>query len=72
MKFKNANRIAPDDTPRFAASHLGLVFLAMSHKNDERLIWVKPFTYCSFVLIICFLKKKEKIEQQTKFRAIKC
>ena len=36
-----ANRIAPGGTPRIAASHLGLLCLPMSHKNDARLIWVK-------------------------------
>ena len=37
---KKANRIAPDGTPRNAASHLGLFCLPMSHKKDARLIWV--------------------------------
>ena len=41
MKIMSANRIAPDETPRFAASHLGLICLLMSHKKDARLIWVK-------------------------------
>ena len=40
MKFMKANRIAPDGTSRFAASHLGLFYLHMSHKNDAMLIWV--------------------------------
>ena len=42
MKFLEANRIAPDGTPRFAASQLGLYCLptCMSHKKDDRLIWV--------------------------------
>ena len=44
MKFMKANRIAPDGTPRFAASHLGLFCLLMSHKKDARLIWVKRST----------------------------
>ena len=34
MKFLCANRIAPDGTPRSAASHLGLFYL---HKRDARL-----------------------------------
>ena len=34
-----ANRIAPYGTPRFAASHLGLFCLPMSHKKDARLIY---------------------------------
>ena len=40
MKFLQANRIAPDETPCFAASHLRLFCLPMSHKKDGRLIWV--------------------------------
>ena len=40
MKIILANRIAPDETPRFAESHLGLFCLPMSHKKDARLIWV--------------------------------
>ena len=38
MKFLCANRIAPDGTPRSAASHLGLFCLPMSHKRDARLM----------------------------------
>ena len=41
MKIMSANRIAPDGTPHFAASHMGLFCLPMSHKKDARLIWVK-------------------------------
>ena len=37
MKFPQANRIAPDGTPRSAASHLGLFCLPMSHIRDARL-----------------------------------
>ena len=37
MKFPYANRIAPDGTPRSAASHLGLFCLPMSHKTNARL-----------------------------------
>ena len=40
MKFMSANRIAPDGTGRFAASHLGLFCLPMSYKKDALLIWV--------------------------------
>ena len=36
-EFLCANRIAPDGTPHFAASHLGQFCLPMSHKNDARL-----------------------------------
>ena len=37
MKIISANRVAPDGTPRFAASHLELFYLPMSHKKDARL-----------------------------------
>ena len=40
MKFMSANRIALEETPRFAASHLGLFCLPMSNKKDARLIWI--------------------------------
>ena len=43
MNFLQANRIAPDGTPRFAASHLGLFCLPMSHKKDARLKRVKYY-----------------------------
>ena len=36
-----ANSGDPDQTPRSAASDLGLRCLSMSHKKDDRLIWVK-------------------------------
>ena len=37
MKLFCANRIAPDGTPRSAASHLGLCCLPMSHKKTPGL-----------------------------------
>ena len=40
MKFFCANRIAPDGTPRSAASHLELYCLPMSLRKDTRLIRV--------------------------------
>ena len=40
MKFLCAKRIAPDGTPRSAASHLGLCCLPMPHKMDDRLTCV--------------------------------
>ena len=40
MKIMSANRIAPDRTPRFAASHLGLFCLPMPHIKDDGLICV--------------------------------
>ena len=36
-----ANRIASDGTPPFAASNLGLFYLHMPNKKDNRLIWVE-------------------------------
>ena len=46
--YQNSNRTFckknsgdPDQTPRSAASDLGLHCLSMSHKKDARLIWVK-------------------------------
>ena len=49
MNFLQANRIAPDGTPRCAVSHLGLDCLPMSYKKDARLIRVnsaiKSFSY---------------------------
>ena len=53
MKIELANRIAPDGTPRFAASHLVLFSLPMSYKMDDRLIWVK-FTWCVFNKVILY------------------
>ena len=42
MKSLQANKIiAPDGTPRSAASHLGLCCLPMSHKRDAKLKWFK-------------------------------
>ena len=38
IKFLQAYRIAPDGTPRSAASHMGPICLPMSHKKDARLI----------------------------------
>ena len=37
MKFMQANIIAIDGTPRFAASHLGLLCLPKSHKRTPGL-----------------------------------
>ena len=49
-----ANRIAPDGTPRLAASHLGLFCLPMSHKKDARLIWVKKEPSTSSIALSIF------------------
>ena len=50
MKIMSANRIAPDGTPRFATSHLGLFCLPMSHKKDARFIWVKQYVLYALTL----------------------
>ena len=39
----SANRIAPDVTPRFAASHLGLFCLPLPHNKDARRRWVNNY-----------------------------
>ena len=41
MKFFEANRIAPDGTPRFAVSHLGKFCLPMSNKKTPVLYGLK-------------------------------
>ena len=40
MKIMAANTIAPDGTPRFVASHLGLFCLPMSHKKFRLFVFV--------------------------------
>ena len=56
MKFKVANRIVLDGTPRFAASHLVIFCLPMSHKKDARLIWVKDYLvhYKGLIFVLAF------------------
>ena len=57
MKIMQANRIAPDGTPRLAASHLGLFCLPMSHKKDTSGLYglrsktrtLKPTAYTKLV-----------------------
>ena len=46
-----ANSGNPDQTPRFAASDLGLHSLYMSHKKDARLIWVNLLYSDGFFLV---------------------
>ena len=63
MKIILANRIAPDETPRFAASHLGLFCLPLSHKKDARLIWVnisKLRWFYEVPIIYAWSRSKEK------------
>ena len=58
MKVKIANRIAPDGTPRIAASHLGLFFLPISYKKDAMLIWVN-------LSVVCWYSKSQILKTQT-------
>ena len=52
MKIMSANRKAPDGTPHFAASHLGLFFLPVSYKKNARLnILVKPKSFACSILM---------------------
>ena len=46
-KFKLANSVDPDQTPRSAASDLGLHCLPRSQERDARLIWVTLFSWGS-------------------------
>ena len=57
MKFLLASRIAPDETPHFAASHLGLFCLLMSHKKDVRLLWIKVQILSRVVCVFSFEHK---------------
>ena len=52
MKNIKGNRIAPDGTPRFAASHLGLFCLPMSYKKNARLKYINHFPGRSHAAII--------------------
>ena len=46
----NANSVDPDQTPRSAASDLGLHCLPMSHLWETRLIWVNLYSLeCNFL-----------------------
>ena len=66
MKITLANRKAPDETPLFSSSHLGLLCLPMSHEKDARLKWV------NFVIILVNLQnvcpKVVTAEEWNKFR----
>ena len=49
MKFMSAKSIAPDGTPGFAASYMGLFSLPMSHKKDAMLILVDTNTRLTLI-----------------------
>ena len=63
MKIMSANRIAPDGTLRFAASHLGLFCLSMFHKKDGRLIWVKYDTSSQARYAVIIFMSAEKLDE---------
>ena len=52
MKFMKANRIAPDGTPRFAASHLELSCLPMSHKKTPGLYGLRPNGFIQGIIAV--------------------
>ena len=53
MKIMLANRIAPDGTPRFVASHLELICLPMSPKKDVRLTCAFHLQLINFEKYVC-------------------
>ena len=61
----SVNRIASDGTLRFAALHLGLFCLPLSHKKDARLIYVNVLLSCLLLCIYmyyaCLTKAPGKI-----------
>ena len=60
MNIILANRIAPDGTPRFAALHLGLFCLPMSHIKNARLIreLIRESHYTHASKIICLMHQE--------------
>ena len=56
IQIMSASRIAPDGTPRFAASYLGLFCSPMSRKKYAWLIWVNtPLQYTAIFMAKIFL-----------------
>ena len=51
--------MAPDGWPCFAASHLGLFCLSMSHKKEARLIWVKVTENKQYMVNLVEFEKNE-------------
>ena len=48
----NTNRADPDQTPRFAASDLGIHCLPLSFLWDARYNWVKDKMYCNQIGLV--------------------
>ena len=56
ISFFNKIFVSKQNRPRFAASHLDLFFLPMSHKKDTRLvIWVKYFNQNPACYHVCVI-----------------
>ena len=55
-----ANIRVPDGKRRFAASHLELFYLPMSHENDARLIWVKVLAGNEKICLLHMRKQKRR------------
>ena len=51
MNILLANKIAPDGMQHTVASHLELYCLLVSYKKDARLLQVKSFNICSYMII---------------------
>ena len=63
MPVVNANSVNPDQTPRSAASDLGLHCLPMSHLWDARHKWVKGKNLLIFFFFFFFLLKKSPFSE---------
>ena len=61
MNVMQANRIAPDVTPRFAASHLVLFFLPMSHKMTPGLNGLNKAYFAVLLLSFLFFAQKHRL-----------
>ena len=70
MKIMSANRIAPDGTPHFVASHLRLLCLPMSHKKDARLNGLKKRNLCKDKVLVQSEPKSKPQNQNTKFCSV--
>ena len=56
ISFFNKKILSKQNSPRFAASHLDLFCLPMSHKMDDRLvIWVKYFNQNPVCYHVCVI-----------------
>ena len=72
MKTMSANKMVPDGSPRFGASHVVILCLPMSYKMDAGLIWVNVlilkliFNTIKSISMCCFVcPNLVEIEMQT-------